>query len=143
MVYFNGFSFFTQEIRHITDGDVIIFEKKYRDETLELPTCDDYFRDLLYRIEVTFVDKTNPNDVGFSLELSQRMTYDQMASAVGQKINVNPYEIQFFKCQKWVEMEVESVSGCQFIIFEIHFTVTKMYQAMHCVARTTVVLRIC
>lgn len=92
--------FFLQEIRHITDGDVIIFEKKYRDETLELPTCDDYFRDLLYRIEVTFVDKTNPNDVGFSLELSQRMTYDQMASAVGQKINVNPYEIQFFKCQK-------------------------------------------
>lgn len=93
-----------KEIRHITDGDVIIFEKKYRDETLELPTCDDYFRDLLYRIEVTFVDKTNPNDVGFTLELSQRMTYDQMASAVGQKINVNPYEIQFFKCQNYKDI---------------------------------------
>lgn len=80
---------------------MLIFEKKQRgDENLELPTCEDYFRDLLYRVEVTFIDKTNPNDPGFALELSQRMTYDQMASAVGQKINCDPYEIQFFKCQK-------------------------------------------
>lgn len=35
----------------------------------------------------------------FTLELSQRNTYDQMAHAVGQKINTDPYEIQFFKSQ--------------------------------------------
>lgn len=67
---------------------------------LELLTCEDYFRDLLYRVEVTFVDKTVPTDAGFVLELSQRMTYDQMSVAVGQKINCAPNRIQFFKCQK-------------------------------------------
>lgn len=69
---------------------------------LELPTCEDYFRDLLYRVEVLFIDKLLPNDTGFTLELSQRMSYDQMASAVGQKIGCDPYQIQFFKCQKSV-----------------------------------------
>ena len=82
------------------DGDVIIFEKKHHDENLELPTCEDYFKDLLYRVEVQFIDKTNPTDPGFTLELSQQMTYTQMATAVGQKLNVDPYTIQFFKCQK-------------------------------------------
>lgn len=67
---------------------------------LDLLTCEDYFRDLLYRVEVMFIDKTAPADVGFTLELSQRMTYDQMASAVGHKINCEPNKIQFFKCQK-------------------------------------------
>lgn len=80
--------------------DVIIFEKKHCDENLELATCEDYFRDLLYRVEVLFIDKMNPTDSGFMLELSQRMTYEQMAYAVGQKINVDPNTIQFFKCQK-------------------------------------------
>ena len=31
---------------------------------LELPTVDHYFRDLLHRVEVLFVDKTIPNDPG-------------------------------------------------------------------------------
>lgn len=91
-------------MRDIMDGDIIIFEKAAKVDNLELPTCEDYFRDLLYRIEVTFIDKTNPNDTGFTLELSQRMTYDQMASAVGHRINVDPYNIQFFKCQNFKDM---------------------------------------
>lgn len=87
------------------DGDVMIFEKRQHDnETLELPTCEDYFRDLLYRVEVSFIDKANPTDTGFTLELSQRMTYDQMARAVGQRINVDPYNIQFFKCQSYKDL---------------------------------------
>lgn len=80
--------------------DVIIFEKKHCDDNLELATCEDYFKDLLYRVEVVFIDKTNPNDAGFTLELSQRMSYEQMAAAVGQKMNVDPNTIQFFRCQK-------------------------------------------
>ncbi|XP_055383961.1 ubiquitin carboxyl-terminal hydrolase 7 [Condylostylus longicornis] len=79
-------------------GNVLIFEKKHQDEKLELPTCDDYFRDLLYRFEVTFIEKSNPNDSGFTLELSHRYTYDQMAQAVAKKINTDPNKIQFFKC---------------------------------------------
>lgn len=36
------------------------------------------------------------------MELSMQMRYDQMARAVGQRLNVDPYLIQFFKCQKLV-----------------------------------------
>lgn len=47
------------------DGDIIVFEKKeILEHNLELPTCQDYFRDLYYRVEVTFIDKTIPNDQG-------------------------------------------------------------------------------
>lgn len=45
-------------------GYILIFEKKIVDDKLTLPTCDDYFLDLLYKVEVTFVDKNNPNDAG-------------------------------------------------------------------------------
>lgn len=104
------------------NGDIIIFEKKMVDRmnedssstsseeeedacnsitNLELRTCEDYFRDLLYRIDVTFVDKTNANDSGFTLGLSSETSYDTMAKAVGQRIQANPYEIQFFKCQNY------------------------------------------
>lgn len=58
------------------------------------------FRDLFYRVEVTFCDKTIPNDPGFTMELSLRMTYDQMAKAVAQRVGTDPYLLQFFKCQK-------------------------------------------
>lgn len=57
-------------------------------------------RDLFYRVEVTFCDKTIPNDPGFTMELSLRMTYDQMAKAVAQRVGTDPYLLQFFKCQK-------------------------------------------
>lgn len=51
-------------MRDVLDGDIIIFEKTEKPGDLELPTCEDYFRDLLYRVEVTFIDKTNPQDTG-------------------------------------------------------------------------------
>lgn len=89
-----------RQLEFLDGDDVIIFEKKHCEDNLELATCEDYFKDLLYRVEVLFIEKTNPQDAGFTLELSQRMTYDQMANAVGQKINVDPNTIQFFKCQK-------------------------------------------
>lgn len=98
----------------LQSGDIIIFERKILNtesvtqqqanvDLYELPTCEDYCKDLLYRIEVTFVDKSSPNDTGFTLELSQRTKYDQMAKAVGQRINCNPFEIQFFRCQQFKE----------------------------------------
>jgi len=43
-----------------------------------------------------------PNDPGFTIDLSQRMTYDQMAHAVAQRVGTDPYLLQFFKCQKYV-----------------------------------------
>lgn len=64
------------------------------------------FRDLFHRVEVTFCDKTIPNDPGFTMELSQRMTYDQMAKAVAQRVGTDPYLLQFFKCQKYEFIDI-------------------------------------
>jgi hypothetical protein len=65
-----------------------------------------YCRDLFYRVEVTFCDKMIPNDPGFTIDLSQRMTYDQMAHAVAQRVGTDPYLLQFFKCQKYVNQNI-------------------------------------
>lgn len=58
------------------------------------------FRDLYYRVEVTFCDKNIPNDPGFTLDLSLRMNYDAMANAVAQYLVTDPYLLQFFKPQR-------------------------------------------
>jgi hypothetical protein len=47
-----------------------------------------------------------PNDPGFTIDLSQRMTYDQMAHAVAQRVGTDPYLLQFFKCQKYVHQNI-------------------------------------
>ncbi|GBL83336.1 Ubiquitin carboxyl-terminal hydrolase 7 [Araneus ventricosus] len=53
--------------------------------------------DLFHRVDVTFCDKTIPTDAGFTIELSLKMNYDQMAHAVAQRLNTDPYLLQFFK----------------------------------------------
>lgn len=63
----------------VKNGEIIIFEKSEKLPNLELPTYVDYFSDLQYRIEVTFIDKNIPNDNGFMIELSCNSNYDQMA----------------------------------------------------------------
>lgn len=88
-------------LEELMDGDIIVFEKEEREELSDLPTCVDYFKDLFCRVEVTFVDKCIPNDQGFTMELSQRMTYDQFARAVAQRVGTDPYLLQFFKCQSY------------------------------------------
>ena len=57
------------------------------------------FRDLYYRVEIVFCDKNVITDPGFTLELSLRMNYDQMAKAVAKHLNTDPYLLQFFKPQ--------------------------------------------
>ncbi|CAG5100968.1 Similar to USP7: Ubiquitin carboxyl-terminal hydrolase 7 (Homo sapiens) [Cotesia congregata] len=92
-------------LEELMDGDIIVFQKEERDnEMYELPTCRDYFKDLFYRVEVTFCDKSIPNDPGFTMELSLRMTYDQMAKAVAQRVGTDPYLLQFFRCQNYKDL---------------------------------------
>ncbi|XP_071652128.1 ubiquitin carboxyl-terminal hydrolase 7-like isoform X1 [Temnothorax longispinosus] len=88
-------------LEELMDGDIIVFQKEGDNEMYELPTCREYFKDLFYRVEVTFCDKLIPNDPGFTMELSLRMTYDQMAKAVAQRVGTDPYLLQFFKCQNY------------------------------------------
>jgi ubiquitin carboxyl-terminal hydrolase 7 len=66
------------------------------------------FRDLYYRVEVTFCDKTIPNDPGFTMGLSHRINYDQMASAVAQRLGTDPYLLQFFKSQKYDFISIDT-----------------------------------
>ncbi|KAK9885250.1 hypothetical protein WA026_010749 [Henosepilachna vigintioctopunctata] len=91
-------------LEELMDGDIIVFEKEEREELSDLPTCVEYFKDLYYRVEVTFIDKCIPNDQGFTMELSQRMTYDQLARAVAQRVGTDPYLLQFFKCQSYKDV---------------------------------------
>ena len=51
--------------------------------------CRDYFRDLFYKVDVTFVDKNVTGDPGFTLTLSQRMNYWQIARAAADKLEVD------------------------------------------------------
>ncbi|XP_054155064.1 ubiquitin carboxyl-terminal hydrolase 7-like [Oppia nitens] len=87
----------------LMDGDIIVFQRA--DFNLgpecELPNVKEYFKDLFFRVEVTFCDKTNPTDAGFTIELSLKMNYEQIANAVAQRLGTDPYLIQFFKNQSY------------------------------------------
>ncbi|XP_054712852.1 ubiquitin carboxyl-terminal hydrolase 7-like isoform X1 [Uloborus diversus] len=86
----------------LMDGDIIIFQRAdINFSDYDLPTAKEYFRDLFHRVEITFCDKTIPTDGGFTIELSLKMNYDQMANAVAQKLNTDPYLLQFFKAQNY------------------------------------------
>merc|ERR1712008_8892 len=86
-------------LEELMDGDILVFQKKTADANYRLPTCRDYFRDLFYKVDVTFVDKNNQNDVGFTLTLSQRTEYDQMVKAAAKYLELEPTYLQFFKTQ--------------------------------------------
>lgn len=90
-------------LEELMDGDIIVFQKATADGNYRLPTCHDYFRDLFYKVEVTFVDKNNQNDPGFTLTLSQRTEYDQMVNAAAKYLEVDPTYLQFFKTQSYRE----------------------------------------
>ena len=52
---------------------------------------------------MTFIDKNNPNDQGFTLTLSQRTEYDQMVKAAAKHLEMDPTYLQFFKTQSYRE----------------------------------------
>lgn len=88
----------------LMDGDIIVFQKDEKDDDMyDLPTCKDYFRDLYHRMEITFCDKAVPNDPGFTMELSARMTYIQFAQAVAQRVQTDPFRLQFFRPHTYKE----------------------------------------
>lgn len=54
------------------------FRDDPENDSSELPTAKDYFRDLYHRVDVIFCDKTIHNDPGFVVTLSNRMNYFQV-----------------------------------------------------------------
>ncbi|KAG8145440.1 hypothetical protein E2320_011973 [Naja naja] len=84
----------------LMDGDIIVFQKDDpENDNSELATAKEYFRDLYYRVDVIFCDKTIPNDPGFVVTLSNRMNYFQVAKTVAHRLNTDPMLLQFFKSQ--------------------------------------------
>lgn len=81
----------------LMDGDIIVFQRADLGNDFPLPTALCYYKDLQYRVEVTFCDRTVNNDPGFMMELNYRMNYDQIATAVSQRLGVDSCLIQFFK----------------------------------------------
>ena len=45
---------------------------------------------------MTFVDKNNQNDAGFTLTLSQQTEYDQMVKAAAKYLELEPTYLQFY-----------------------------------------------
>lgn len=88
-----------EAIEDCMNGDIIIFEKD--DETNKM-NCIDFFKELSYRIDVTFINKCICNDMGFVLQLSTRLKYEQFTEAVAKKLNTKPHLLQFFTHQKYV-----------------------------------------
>ena len=87
-----------KELDDLMDGDIIVFQRADLNlSDCELPTVKDYFKDLYYRIELIFCDKSIPNDPGIPMELSLKMNYDQIANALAQRLGTDPYLIQFYK----------------------------------------------
>lgn len=56
-------------------------------------------RDLYNRVDVIFCDKAQSSDTGFTIQLSLKMTYDQMAYCVAVHLGTDPHLLQFFKPQ--------------------------------------------
>lgn len=99
----------------VKNGDILIFERNEKLPNLELPTYLDYFNDLQYRVDVTFIDKNIQNDNGFTIELSVNSTYDQVAK-VKHALNMNPWHTkQFFKFFQKIVKYVMTKS--KFLIF--------------------------
>lgn len=91
-------------LEELMDGDIIVFQKDERlddDVTYELPNAKEYFEDYFHRVEVMFCDKALSNETGFTMDLSIRMTYDQMVRAVAQRLGTDPSLLQFFKSQNY------------------------------------------
>eukprot|EP00731_Ephydatia_muelleri_P029201 Em0020g845a len=89
--------FTISQLDDVRDGDIICFQRA--DVSSDLPTVADYFKDIYYRIDVTFYDKMVPGDQGIIITLNQKMTYKQMAQAVAHHLNTDPRLLQFFRPQ--------------------------------------------
>lgn len=91
-------------LEELMDGDIMIYQLEIPEadqQEYELPTASAYFKDLFYKVEINFCDKNKPLDQGFTLELSQRINYDQLAKRVAQFLNTDPCLLQFFKTQSY------------------------------------------
>ena len=104
-------------LESLLGGSVIVFQMDPGERhSFKFATAKDYFKDLSYKVDNIYLskgsviiqdnsfqvvvkccDKNIPNDEGFSLELSQRMNYEQLAEKVAAHLHTDPSQLEFFK----------------------------------------------
>eukprot|EP01102_Stenamoeba_stenopodia_P001343 TRINITY_DN1114_c0_g1_i2.p1 TRINITY_DN1114_c0_g1~~TRINITY_DN1114_c0_g1_i2.p1 ORF type:complete len:796 (+),score=163.76 TRINITY_DN1114_c0_g1_i2:1228-3615(+) len=79
----------------ITNGDIIVFELARNEPDIPLPRAPDYYEYIQQRVIVQFRKLDAPKETVFHLELSNKMTYDQVVQRVAQKLNWDADKIRF------------------------------------------------
>ena len=82
---------------HLHDSHIVVFEKRFTNETHKTPTCIEFFKASYYASELTFIDARDPNDEVFTTTISLRMTFDELANVVTETIGGDPEKLLFFK----------------------------------------------
>jgi ubiquitin carboxyl-terminal hydrolase 7 len=88
-----------QGLEELMDGDIIVFHRTF-EPGRKLKSLSDFYTYIQYKYEITFIDKGNPSE-SFSIEMSLKCSYMEMATKVGQRLGVDPLTIQFFKSQQY------------------------------------------
>jgi len=102
-------------LEELMDGDIIVYQMKPpANMDLELPTAKEFYRDIYFKIEVNFCDKNKPNDPGFTLELSQRLNYNELAKRVAKHLKTSPELLQFFKNQSYRDSPGQQPLRCNY-----------------------------
>lgn len=106
----------------LLDGDIYVFQinEKEKFHNYKLPYVPDYFKDLSFQAEITFVDKNTPNDEGFMLTLSLKLKYDEFAKIIGEHLKYDYLRLQFFRTNLY-DLKLTSVSPNQSIKYNPDF----------------------
>lgn len=91
-----------QGLEELMDGDIIVYHKQCDEAQCgkKLKSLSDFYTYMQYKYEITFMDKCNVNEP-FSIEMSLKSSYMEMATKVAQRLGCKPLYIQFFKCQPY------------------------------------------
>ena len=94
----------TLQQAEIQDGDIVCFQKALSEREISAiaqtggyTDAREYYDYLLNRIMVRFSPKftTDREDSSFTLALSRKMSYDQLAAKVGEHLKVDPTHLRF------------------------------------------------
>lgn len=88
-----------REMDEVFDGDIWVIQRSDLSGKFAHNNVDAYFKDLNNRVEVTFCDKNVVSDVGFTVVLNQKMSYNEVSEAVASYLETEPPLLQFFKPQ--------------------------------------------
>mmetsp|Transcript_25454 Transcript_25454/g.35239 ORF Transcript_25454/g.35239 Transcript_25454/m.35239 type:complete len:1039 (-) Transcript_25454:237-3353(-) len=108
----------------LVSGDILVIEKKYTEEELDLfpvKSCNGHYNYLLNKITVSFHKLKEPEKEDFTLELSKLMTYDDLAKRVGVRLGVDPQKVRLT-----VECAVKDRGYADLDDFKRYFSVYKI-----------------